>query len=448
MPEVGFDEIAKSLEQSGWYVGREIGSGGGAKVFLCLAGSLVQSLDYFMNQCGAVVKQQESKRTCVQMFDSVYHSCLPGTHNVAAVKVPKTMTDHSESERLKREIAALQAIKHPNLIRLYDAEKREPPRWFVMEYHPNGSLQLQVDLYKGKPLQTITAVQGLAECLSLLHSHPSRYVHRDIKPKNIFVDSHGRLILGDFGIAFPNEDDGDRLTIRGTSEIFSRDWVPDWVRFRQLEEYGPKMDVHMLAKVIYFMVSGGRNVPASQLSDPYFDLTKQFPQCEDMAPLYRFLKRCITTQESACEPSDGRELLAALNDLLQEIGHKPRPQPIFNLLHTHTNNYIPIPMTGGMGLKEIASTQVFLGKGLSRFSARARVIRPVEQTKVSLRFTLGRKSSSAVGVAGADLGPEDWSHEMELAFQDPLSEGWYKLGLEADATQVGASLVAINIYGQ
>jgi serine/threonine protein kinase len=447
--EINIEEIRASIEKSGWHLGREIGSGGGAKIFLCLKSPLVDSLNYFMKQCGTVVKEVSPTSVCLKMLDSLYHSFLPGSSNVAAVKVPKILDEPSERERLKREIEALQAIKHPSLIRLYEADIREPSRWFIMEYHPKGSLQNQVDLYAGKPLETIKAVQGLAECLSLLHSHPSCYVHRDIKPKNIFVDFYGRLVLGDFGIVFPNEDDGDRLTIPGTSEIFSRDWVPDWVRFRQLEKNGPKMDVYMLAKVIYYMVSGGKNVFASQLGEADFDLTKQFPNSADIVRLYRFLNRCITTKESECEFNDGKEFLAALNDLVQEMVYRPPPQLIFSLFQPHSVTYIPIQRTEDMSLREIILTQVFLGKGLSHFRACVKVVSEVERNAVNLGFKLGPYPSNTERIAGASFGSGEWSHEMDLDLDKPVpNDQWCTLRVEARADLSGASLLGINIYGQ
>ncbi len=444
MAEININEIAGSLRESGWLLGREIGSGGGAKIFLCLKISLVDSMKYFMDESRAVMRSVDTENVCLNMFDNLYHSSLPGSLNVGAVKVPKALEEPSERGRLKREIEALESIKHPNLIRLYEVDKEELPRWFIMEYHPKDSLQNQVKLFAGKPLETIKAILGLAECLSLLHSHPTGYVHRDVKPKNIFVDFYGRLVLGDFGIVFPNEDDGDRLTIAGTSEVFSRDWVPDWVRFRKLDNYGPKIDVYMLAKVIYFMVTGGQNVPASQLSNSDFDLKKLFPESDGMGQLYGFLKRCITTQEDDCEFMDGKDLLIGLNDLVRDMGYKPYPQLIFNLFQPHSLSYIPIPVKeDGMGLEEIFETMVFLGKGLSHFRARAKVIRSLDAVRSKVSFKLGPYESEIYTIAA-----EEWSSDMVLVLEDPNPKGgWCHLSVKAHASLRGASLVAFSIYG-
>jgi serine/threonine protein kinase len=448
------NDLLESLRKSGWYAGRKIGKGGGAVVYLCFKISLIDSLKKFMTQSGtSILPQGQLKEDfCISLFDSIYHGILLPSDAVGAVKVPKALTEQVEKERMKREIVALKAITHPSLIKLYTHEQADTPRWFAMEYHHRGALNDHVISYKGKALQTIQAITGVAESMALLHSHSSGYVHRDIKPKNIFVSASGALVLGDLGIVFPNEDDGDRLTLPGTSEIFSRDWVPDWVRFRELDRYGPKMDVFMLAKVIYYMVSGGRNVPASQLTDEFFDLRKQFPGAEDIDALYDLLKRCITTRESECEPKNGFEMLQSLNSLAESLGSKSGLQLIFNFFSPHSTSHLPIPMTGWKGRKEITSTVVFIRQGTRRIKARANIETRVERTDVELQFRLESHSHLSESTVAIPIiiaqGPDLWTNTMELISDVPLKEGWYKLSIHGQANQSDASITAFPVYAE
>src|SRR5207247_1648122 len=96
------------------------------------------------------------------------------------------------------------------------------------------------------------------------------------KPKNIFIAPNDQLVLGDFGIIFPNDGE-ERITKQGTLE-FSRDWIPDWVRFAEIDKYGPKIDVFMVARVLYYMLSGGQKVLASQLNEDPFNLVQLLPE--------------------------------------------------------------------------------------------------------------------------------------------------------------------------
>jgi hypothetical protein len=78
---------------------------------------------------------------------------------------------------------------------------------------------------QGDVLGSLLAFRSLLEAVAKLHE--KGYVHRDIKPDNIFVADDGHLVLGDFGLVIePGAADG-RLT--DTYEnVGSRDWMPGW----------------------------------------------------------------------------------------------------------------------------------------------------------------------------------------------------------------------------
>ena len=120
------------------------------------------------------------------------------TGRAVALKVTKEVVkqDPALVKRFKREIAIMQRLQHPNLVRLYDEGIAETGNYyFVSEYMPSGSL---VD-YTHKnfdgilPLAKARQVYTQAlEGLSFLHD--KGYVHRDIKPENIILtkDSSGK----------------------------------------------------------------------------------------------------------------------------------------------------------------------------------------------------------------------------------------------------------------
>jgi serine/threonine protein kinase len=41
----------------------------------------------------------------------------------------------------------------------------------------------------------------IADAINFLHSKNPRVIHRDIKPKNIFITPNGRIKVGDFGVS-------------------------------------------------------------------------------------------------------------------------------------------------------------------------------------------------------------------------------------------------------
>ncbi len=222
-----------SLAEAGWFATESIGEGGGGEVFRCFRSATLDTFQPFIPHAVAahvvrVMKAEEQNRYDGQVIDRLYQRLILQEWSVGALKVPHKVADSKSIDRLKREVKAMASVDHPALIKLVASDTDEIPGWFVMQYHTGGTLANQAYKYEGKPLEVLRAVRPIVDGLVLLHKRG--FVHRDIKPGNIFIASDGHLVLGDFGI------------------------VPDWVRHRPIEDFPRSVDVFMLAKVIYFLV--------------------------------------------------------------------------------------------------------------------------------------------------------------------------------------------------
>ncbi|KAK2948701.1 putative Calcium/calmodulin-dependent protein kinase kinase 2 [Blattamonas nauphoetae] len=109
---------------------------------------------------------------------------------------------------LKREIAIMKKLDHPNVVKLYEVidDPNSTTLYLVMEYLPGGPCfksgrgalgERQCKYY----LRDI--VQGIEYC------HFNEIVHHDIKPDNILIGADKKLKLCDFGVSTlcPNNDD-------------------------------------------------------------------------------------------------------------------------------------------------------------------------------------------------------------------------------------------------
>jgi len=440
------EPINSRVQQEGWIPLEQLGEGGGGKVFLCVNAELIKMFQEFMRHSGPVSNTPERAfEICSRMVRGLDRSLVDERIALAALKIPKELDVPATRERLKREIAAMQAISHPSLIRLLGSDSQDPPEWFTMELHKRGTLANCVKGYHGKIASSLEAIRPIAEGVGLLHE--KGYVHRDIKPNNIFLSETGRLVLGDFGIIFPKEEAGDRLTNTGMT-LFSRDWVPDWTRFND-DKPEPKMDVFMLAKVIYYMVTGGGKVLASQLDEEEFDLRYRLKGIEGSNELQEFLMSFITTKERDCKLTRASDFLARLDELLNQVTGRSHWHPIFSFLSAHETTNIPVRKHPEENPRyaSLRAIEVLFPARCKTLRARARLTGPSSGTRVALSFSIdGIKSGNCQEI---ELHPDRGIWTKEFGLDNAFSfSGWHKLDVNAKAENDGVQISGFMLYGQ
>jgi serine/threonine protein kinase len=336
MPNILPEPLNSQVQAAGWIPLESKGEGGGGKVYLCVKAALVRSIENLPIGGGAVRDPQKAFDISSRVIRDLHSSFITERDALAALKIPKALDDPSTLDRLKRETSAMKSISDPSLIRLIDNDKSNSPSWFVMEYHRCGTLVDAATRYQGKIVKVLESIRPMVEATGLLHEHG--YIHRDIKPNNIFLSEEGRLILGDFGIVFPREE--GHITDTGMT-LFSRDWIPDWMRFTDLEPE-PKVDVFMLAKVIYYMVTGGGKVLPSQLDEDRFDLRHRLKGVEGSADLQELLAGSITVKDRNCKFETASSFLVRIDELLKQLTGSVQGSLLFSFLSVNSATDVPV----------------------------------------------------------------------------------------------------------
>lgn len=446
------EPLNSRVQLAGWIPLSFAGEGGGAKVYLCAKAKMFNLVEQLVSSGGSVRDPKKNVEVIGGIIQGLSNHLIGQKDALAALKIPRAQDDPATFERLKREIAAMRAVSHPALIRLFAAEEKDPPEWFVMEWHPNGNMSTIVEQYKGQVAKTIHAILPVVEALAALHE--KGFVHRDIKPSNIFVSDQGQLVLGDFGIVFPTEAAGERLTEPSTT-LISRDWIPDWARFTDSPPQ-PKIDVFMVAKVIYFMVTGGKKVLASQVDEPANDLTRIFDQKEGMAELQGVLLDCITTKEPACKFDSARNLFVRLQDLLTQLSGKVQGSLLFGFLSTHSTTDVPMRkkyISENPRYPSLNQLQIFLPNKCRSFRARCRLSGFTQPTKFSLYLEIGKRPSIPqegfpieANLDNSDRG--SWGQEVIVNFSVPLNRGWHDLNVTITSESGGGAVTGFMLYGE
>jgi Protein kinase domain len=107
-------------------------------------------------------------------------------HSFAIKVVTKAKLTPEDSAALQDEIAVLQELQHPNIIRLYDVFDEKLYYYLVTEKMSGGELFdriVQKSYYNEKEARDTCLV--LFEALAFCHEH--KVAHRDLKPENLLL---------------------------------------------------------------------------------------------------------------------------------------------------------------------------------------------------------------------------------------------------------------------
>jgi serine/threonine protein kinase len=183
-------------------------------------------------------------------FATVYLANDRKLNRKVAIKMFKQSEDSDQLTRFIREANICRNLRHPNIIRIFDATISSNAPNIVMEYVEAGSL---LDFIERDTL-TIDDILSIAEqtgnALSYLHSEG--IIHRDIKPENIMIEKPLRAIVMDFNLASSKE--LTLLTREGFAVGTPRFMAPEIFKGLTASKV---TDIYSLGIVIHEMLTSG-----------------------------------------------------------------------------------------------------------------------------------------------------------------------------------------------
>ncbi|HYF44243.1 MAG TPA: protein kinase [Ramlibacter sp.] len=158
-------------------------------------------------------------------------------------------------ERFLDEARALAAFRHPNIVRVLRYFRANGTAYIVMEYE--SGLPLKRWVPQNAPLTQRSLLSIIYPLLDGLESvHKLGFLHRDIKPDNIYVRADGSPVLLDFGAA-RRVSGGRDLT-----NIVSPGFAP-FEQYHSQGHQGPWTDIYSLGAVMYWMTTGKKPVESA-----------------------------------------------------------------------------------------------------------------------------------------------------------------------------------------
>ena len=227
---------------------------------------------------------------------------------------PEVANDQEFLERFRKELLVARRVTHRNVVRIHDIGE------------DNGRYYMTMDLVKGRSLQELLKEKGtleLAEAADIVHqiaealaeAHRQGVVHRDLKPANILLDTDGRAVMTDFGIARSLQTPGftQTGTVLGTPHYLS----PEQARGEQVDG---RSDLYTLGILFVEMLSGKLPFPQGTLLEVLAHrMTGKTQSLEELGvqtpPAFNaVVDRCLA-RDPTQRYQNAEELIADLDDL-------------------------------------------------------------------------------------------------------------------------------------
>jgi len=233
---------------------------GSGALLSVLVGHVVYTVRHEAYESGELGRYRLKRRLGVGGMGEVWIAHHRALKQDVAVKVlrPELCASERSIARFEREVMATTRLTHPHTIRIMDHGVTPEGLWYyAMELLVGQDLgQL---IRESGPLAPRRAVDLVRQaCGSLAEAHRLGFVHRDVKPDNLFVahlggvDDYVKVL--DFGIAKVTQDlENTRLTQEGAVAGTPLYISPEAVRGDPVDA---RSDVYALGCVLYTALAG------------------------------------------------------------------------------------------------------------------------------------------------------------------------------------------------
>ena len=186
----------------------------------------------------------------------VYRARQQGLQRPVALKLISSgiLAGDEERKRFRIEAEAAARLDHPGIIAIHEIGSWEGHEYFSMTFVDGPTLQKRVTENQFNDQESARIVRDVARAVA--YAHRAGIVHRDLKPDNILINTEGRPLVTDFGLAKWQRDGslaGGGLTrtgqVLGTPHFMS----PEQAAGRAS---GTASDVYSLGAILYALITG------------------------------------------------------------------------------------------------------------------------------------------------------------------------------------------------
>ena len=191
-------------------------------------------------------------------FGDVYRAWDESLDREVALKLLRTADVDPQADAVISEGRMLARVRHPNVVTVYGAERRD------------GRVGLWMEFVRGRTLADIVRSDGpfsareaalIASdvCRSVSAVHAAGMLHRDIKAQNVVRETGGRIVLMDFGAGI-DAAAGAHEGLAGTPVYVAPEILAGGAATSS-------SDIYSLGVLLFFLVTGTYPVTGRHLSD-------------------------------------------------------------------------------------------------------------------------------------------------------------------------------------
>jgi eukaryotic-like serine/threonine-protein kinase len=407
----------------------------------------------------------------------VYRARHKALARTVALKVIRrdVLSNNVAVARFEREAQAAAQLRHPNVVRSYDAGQAEGTYYLAMEFLEG--LDFLTLVQRQGPLSVPQACDFIRQAAcGLQHAHELGFVHRDIKPANLIITRQnsgvmqrpgsgqlsrpgvgqspwGVVKILDFGLARLQSPDSNGGS-GALTQVGSLMGTPDFLAPEQAFDSHAidiRADLYSLGCTFYFLLSGRVPFPGGALTEKLIRQRKEEPTAVDMA------RREQLRQYGHFNNLDtAGEVPGPIADIVRKLMAKA-PADRFQTPAELVEALESLPRVGGRSahVAKAADTSVKLPRptGVLRLGATQRVrsshsvetivLAPQQKTELMQPKRRVRKWLVAVGfLVCCGLGSRLWTAGLTLnADQYPSASKPIKVPPQVPAPQAGNGAV-------